>query len=151
MFKKINIKEQVLGWYVTGSTFQTHDIEINELFANYCSHPVLIVVNVKGKDPVELPTKAFFSEQFVNNKGFLERNFKNITCSVTAFEPEEVGVEHLVREIKDLNMDSLQSKLVNKVNSLMALDSKIKVIIEYLDKVLTQQNRVDPNILNAMQ
>lgn len=83
---------------------------------------MLIVVNVKGKNPVELPTKAFFSEQSINEKGFVERNFKNVSCSVTAFEAEEVGVEHLVREIKDLNMDSLQSKLSNKVNSLIALD-----------------------------
>lgn len=107
MFKKINIKEKVLGWYVTGSTFKSHDIEINELFADYAKNPVLIVVNVKSKNPVELPTKAFFSEQTVNSHGFLERNFKNISCSVSAFEAEEVGVEHLVREIKDLNMDSL--------------------------------------------
>ena len=62
MFKKINIKEKVLGWYVTGSTFKKHDIQINELFAQYCDNPVMIVVNVKGKNPVELPTKAFFSE-----------------------------------------------------------------------------------------
>ena len=52
----------IFGWYVTGSTFNVHDIEINELFANYSKNPVLIVVNVKSKNPVELPTKAFFSE-----------------------------------------------------------------------------------------
>lgn len=80
MVRKINIKEKVLGWYITGSTFKDHDIEINELFARYCDHPVLIVVNVKGKNPVELPTKAFFSQQEINENGFLERNFKNITC-----------------------------------------------------------------------
>lgn len=62
MFKKINIKEKVLGWYITGATFKSHDVEINELFSNYCPNPVLIVVNVRCKNPVELPTKAFFSE-----------------------------------------------------------------------------------------
>lgn len=48
---------------------------------------------------------------------------------MSAFEAEEVGVEHLVREIKDLNMDSLQSKMTGKMNSLVALGEKIKVIV----------------------
>jgi len=109
MFKKINVKEKVLGWYVTGKTFKKQDLEINELIAEYCDEPVLIVVDVAAKQSQELPTKAFISERRINEKGFLERNFKNLTCYVSAYEAEEVGVEHLVREIKDLNMNSLQN------------------------------------------
>lgn len=150
MFRKINIKEKVLGWYVTGSTFKPQDIEINELFAQYCPNPVLIVVNVNLKNTVDLPTKAFFSEQQVNQKGVLERNFKNIPCSVAAFEAEEVGVEHLVREIKDLNMDSLQNKMTNKINSLIALQDKIKVIAKYLEQVQTGQRKGDKKIIFAL-
>jgi len=107
MFKKINVKEKVLGWYVTGKTFKPQDLDINELIADYCKDPVLIVVDVANKHSQELPTKAFLSFRRINDKGFLERNFRNLTCFVSAFEPEEVGVEHLVREIKDLNMNSL--------------------------------------------
>jgi 26S proteasome regulatory subunit N8 len=29
MFKKINPKEKVVGWYTTGTRFQPHDIHIN--------------------------------------------------------------------------------------------------------------------------
>ncbi len=71
MFKKINIEEKVLGWYVTGSTFKKHDLEINELISNYCSEPILCVVDVKMRDSIELPTKAFYSEKTVNEKGFV--------------------------------------------------------------------------------
>lgn len=49
MFRKINIKEKVLGWYTTGSTFKTHDLDINELISNYCQNPVLVVVDVGGR------------------------------------------------------------------------------------------------------
>lgn len=62
MFKKINIKEKVLGWYATGKTFLKHDIWINELFAKYTSNPVLIIIDVEGKNSIELPTKAFYSD-----------------------------------------------------------------------------------------
>lgn len=63
MFKKINIKEKVLGWYATGTTFKSIDLEVNELIAEYCPNPVLVVVDVNGRHPHQLPTKAFFAEQ----------------------------------------------------------------------------------------
>ncbi len=81
----------------------------------------MIVVNADEKDSNELPTKAFVSERHINKSGMVEQVFTSIPCSVSAFEAEEVGVEHLVREIKDLNMNSLKSKLNNKLKSLFYL------------------------------
>lgn len=151
MFKKINIKEKFLGWYTTGTTFKKNDLEINEIFAEYTTDPVLIVVDVKGKNSLELPTKAFVSERVVDKRGYLVRGFKNLVCTVAAFEPEEVGVEHLVREIKDLNMDSLKSRLGDKVNSLLALERKVGVIREYLDDVLKGKRKLDKDIVKILQ
>lgn len=125
MFKKVNIRERVLGWYVTGTSYKDHDIDINEILAKYCKHPVLTVIDVLESKSYELPTKAFESVRIINEKGFLIKSFKNIPATVSAYEAEEVGVEHLVREIKDLNMDTLKTKLNNKVQSLVALQQKI--------------------------
>lgn len=75
----------------------------------------MIVVNADDKDSNELPTKAFISERQVNKNGMVEQVFTSIPCSVSAFEAEEVGVEHLVREIKDLNMNTVRSKLNSKL------------------------------------
>jgi len=47
MFKKVNIQEVVIGWYTTGTTFKSHDFEINELFRKYVDQPILIRVDVK--------------------------------------------------------------------------------------------------------
>ncbi len=151
MFKKINIKEKFLGWYTTGTTCKKNDLEINEIFAQYTKDPVLIVVDVKGKNSLELPTKAFVSERVVDKRGYLVREFKNLGCSVAAFEAEEVGVEHLVREIKDLNMDSLKSKLSDKVNSLLALERKIAVIRNYLDDLVQGRRNTDKEIVTVLQ
>ena len=46
MFRKINIKEKVLGWYVTGESFGENDLMINELFAEYTEDPILVVIDV---------------------------------------------------------------------------------------------------------
>ena len=147
MFKKINIKEKILGWYVTGTTFKDHDVDINEIFAQYSNFPVLIVVEVKQRREFELPTKAFYSVRSVNNKGMVVRGFKSIPCQVSAYEAEEVGVEHLVREIKDLNMHTLQMKLNNKAASLLALERKITTIGKYLEDVISGKRKQDAQIL----
>lgn len=151
MFKKINIKERILGWYVTGTTFKEQDLEINELWAKYCPNPVLAVIDVRSKSPIELPMKAFFSAQKITERGLVVRVFKNIPCSVDAFEPEEVGVEHLLRQIKDLNMNSLKNKLTNRINSLVALKSKIDTIVKYLDETAAGKRIGDKDILKAVQ
>ena len=151
MFKKINIKEKILGWYVTGSSFKAHDLDINQIFSSYTPQPVLITCDVNSEKKFDLPTKAFFSVEHVDKNGFICRSFKSIGCKVEAFEPEEVGVEHLIRELKDLNMDSLQSKLQNKVQSLVALRDKIKTISNYLEETASSRRKPDQQILFALQ
>ena len=39
--------------------------------------------------------------------GNLKRIFRHVDSSVEAFEPEEIGVESLLREIKSINLNSL--------------------------------------------
>jgi len=46
MYRKVNIKEKFIGWYSTGTRIKSHDIEINNLFKNYCSNPILVVIDV---------------------------------------------------------------------------------------------------------
>ncbi len=96
----------------------------------------MIVVNVDDKESYELPTKAFTSQRQLNKNGIVEQVFVNIPCSVSAYEAEEVGVEHLVREIKDLSMNSLKSKLNSKLKSLYYLSQKVENMENYLEEIL---------------
>ena len=58
-----------------------------------------------------LPTEAYCSVEIVSSEGNIIKNFVHIPSTVEAFEPEEVGVEHLLREIKDISLDSLSNKV----------------------------------------
>lgn len=58
-----------------------------------------------------LPTEAYCSVQIVDSNGSVVNNFVHIPSTVEAFEPEEVGVEHLLREIKDISLDSLSNRV----------------------------------------
>ena len=120
---------------------------MNEIWAHYTTFLVLIVNNMKQKKEFEWPTNAFYSVRTINNKGLVTRGFKRILCQVAAYEAEEVGVEHLVREIKDLNMDTLKTKLNNKAASLLALERKIGTIVKYIEDVIADRRKPDPQIL----
>ncbi|CAI5956126.1 unnamed protein product [Closterium sp. NIES-64] len=50
MFKKINAKERVVGWYSTGPKIRESDLDIQELFYNYCSGPVLVTIHVQPRE-----------------------------------------------------------------------------------------------------
>lgn len=46
MMRRINGKEQVIGWYSSGPTVKLADIHINEIVRRYNSNPCFVVVNV---------------------------------------------------------------------------------------------------------
>ena len=102
MFKKVNVAEKIVGWYTSGPKLRVNDIQINDIFKNYIEDPVLVVVDVNMTQRIGIPTQAYAAIQQVNENGELENVFKHITCSIGAHEVESVGVEHLIRDIKDV-------------------------------------------------
>ena len=58
MFKKVNAKERIVGWYHTGPKLHPNDIHINDLISNYCSKSVLVIIDAKPKN-IGLPTEAY--------------------------------------------------------------------------------------------
>ncbi|RCI05112.1 proteasome regulatory particle subunit, partial [Rhizopus stolonifer] len=60
MFKKVNAKEKLIGWYHSGPKLRSSDLEINELFKRYTPNPVLVIIDVKPND-AEIPTDAYFA------------------------------------------------------------------------------------------
>jgi 26S proteasome regulatory subunit N8 len=91
--------------------YKAHDIAINELFRKYCDEPVMVLVDVEQSDEMKLPTQGFISVQEVDAEGTMIRTFKHVSCTVEAFEAEEVGVEHLMRDVENLNLDSIEENI----------------------------------------
>lgn len=110
MFRKINAKEKLLGWYTTRS--KSNDIEIHQIFKNYADNCVLVVVDPEHTDPLALPTEAFKEIQTVNEDGSIRKVFRHVESTVEAFEPEEIGVESLLREIKSISLNSLAQDVI---------------------------------------
>uniref|UniRef100_A0A9J8C9E5 Proteasome 26S subunit, non-ATPase 7 n=1 Tax=Cyprinus carpio carpio TaxID=630221 RepID=A0A9J8C9E5_CYPCA len=124
MFKKVNARERIVGWYHTGPKLHKNDIAINELMKQYCS-------NSDGT-----PTS---------------KTFEHVTSEIGAEEAEEVGVEHLLRDIKDTTVGTLSQRITNQVHGLKGLNSKLLDIKSYLEKVATGKLPINHQIIYQLQ
>lgn len=129
MFKKVNAKEKVLGWYSTGPKIRPCDLDINELLRRYTNEPILCIIDVNPTDNLEIPTQAYISvENAVEAQGTSRRTFAHVSTEIGAEEAEEVGVEHLLRNIHDTSISSLTDQVQSKLASLYSLTNRIQDI-----------------------
>ena len=66
MFKKVNAREKLIGWYHTGPKLKASDLEINELFKRYTPNPLLVIIDVQPKE-VGVPTDAYFAVEEIKD------------------------------------------------------------------------------------
>jgi 26S proteasome regulatory subunit N8 len=66
MFKKVNAREKLIGWYHSGPKLRASDLEINELFKRYTPNPLLVIIDVHPKE-VGVPTDAYFAVEEIKD------------------------------------------------------------------------------------
>ncbi|KAK3085308.1 hypothetical protein FSP39_001322 [Pinctada imbricata] len=151
MFKKVNARERIVGWYHTGPKLHQNDVAINEVLRRYCTNSVLVVIDAKPKD-LGLPTEAYISVEEVHDDGTpTSKTFDHVPSEIGAEEAEEVGVEHLLRDIKDTTVGTLSQRITNQLTGLKGLDSHITDINGYLQKVTSKQLPVNHQIIYHLQ
>ncbi|GFE54657.1 Mov34 MPN PAD-1 family protein [Babesia ovis] len=149
MFKKINTKEKVLGWYSTGPKCRPADLEIHELYRKYCPNPIYIIVDINQKE--ELPMEAYISVEEPTSDRRFRRTFAHVPSEMGAFEAEEVGLEHLLRDLTNVTTSTLSTKVDNKIMALKSLVVKLAEITEYLKEVMNGVYTVNPAIVYMLQ
>merc|ERR1712137_401350 len=77
--------------------------------------------------------------------------FQHTPSTIGALEAEEVGVEHLLRDVKDASVSNLTTSVQEKVNSLKSLNVHIKEMEEYLGNVYDGTLPVNHQIINQIQ
>merc|ERR1712232_407415 len=150
MFKKVNQKERVVGWYSTGPKIKPSDLSIHELYRRYCPEPVLVVMDVQPKD-LELPMEAYYSIQEQTSDEVFKRTFLHVQSTVGAFEAEEVGVEHLLRDIKNASASTLAVRVGDKIAALKGLSMRLAEISKYLSLVHADKMPMNEEIIYQLQ
>ncbi|MCJ1238649.1 proteasome regulatory particle subunit [Varicellaria rhodocarpa] len=151
MFKKINAREKLVGWYHSGPKLRASDLEINELFKRYTPNPLLVIIDVQPKE-VGVPTDAYFAVEEIKDDGTTTtKTFVHTPSIIEAEEAEEIGVEHLLRDIRDVAVGTLSTRITSQLQSLQGLHLRLRDIGQYLQKVLEGELPVNHAIMGNLQ
>jgi 26S proteasome regulatory subunit N8 len=152
MFKRINAKEHVIGWYSTGPKLRENDLDIHELFRDYCPNPVLVIIDVQPRE-LGIPTKAYYAVEEVKEDATQksQKAFVHVASEIGAYEAEEIGVEHLLRDVKDATISTLATEVGGKLVALKGLEARLKEIHAYLELVVEGKLPLNHEILYHLQ
>ncbi len=142
LYYKVNAKEEIIGWYHSGPNLCKSDAEISKLIMRYCNSPILAVINVH-MDNSEIPCQAF--------QLGIDGSLVRMNAEIQADETEEVGVEHLLRDIKECTGSSIKDKVKVIEESLRTYEKSLGVIVDYLEKVQQGKKKRNYNILKLLQ
>lgn len=79
------------------------------------------------------------------------KTFEHVPSEIGAEEAEEVGVEHLLRDIKDTTVGTLSQRITSQLMGLKGLHQQIDDIRSYLDHVVSGQLPVNHTIIYQLQ
>ena len=79
------------------------------------------------------------------------RTFLHIPSSIEAEEAEEIGVEHLLRDIKDISIGTLSNSIAGQLSSLKGLGLHLGEMRDYLSHVSSGKLPLNHEILTHLQ
>ncbi|KAK9800760.1 hypothetical protein WJX73_008123 [Symbiochloris irregularis] len=152
MFKKVNAREKIVGWYSTGPRLREADLSITDLLSIFAETPLLVICEVEPKD-MGLPTTAYYAKDEIREDGTQksQKVFVNIPTEVGATEAEEIGVEHLLRNVKDATISTLTTEVARMGTGLRGLQGRLEEIQAYLALVLERRIPVNHDIIYQLQ
>lgn len=157
MFRKVNAKERVVGFYSTGPEIRQNDLRIHDIVKRFCvktiTPPVFCIIDIRP-DRQSLPTTAYKVVEEVSTKDGqreVKLNFAHVPCEMGAIEAEEVGVEHLLRDINDPTVSTVASLIKGKISGLATLAEKLVECKDYLEACVRGDQKVNPEIVANLQ
>lgn len=152
MFKKVNTRQNILGFYSTGPRIKENDLKIASLFRQFCaSEPVFVIIDVRA-DMEGQPVVAYLAKDEMETEGKeISKVFKHIPSRIEATEEEGVGVEHLLRDINDPSTSTLAASIRGKIKGLAGLSNRLAEITAYMDLVKAGTIPVNNQIIYNLQ
>jgi 26S proteasome regulatory subunit N8 len=124
----------------------------------------MVIVDVRahgGRGDTGIPTDAYFAVEEIRDDGTAtQRTFTHVPTTIDAEEAEEIGVEHLVRDVSAsggaassslLTTQSLSNRVASQLESLRGLHARLVEISEYLNDVRKNKMPVNHQIIYQVQ
>jgi len=163
MFRKVNAKERVVGFYSTGPEIRPNDLRIHSLLKRFLpkgtvTPPIFCIIDVRP-DRNSIPTTTYrVVEEVEGDVGGaaggerqMKKNFAHVPSLIGAMEAEEVGVEHLLRDINDPTISTVANLIHAKMSGLTTLTEKLVEMKDYLEGVVDGSKKVNQEIVANMQ
>lgn len=151
MYRKVLPRIKVVGWYSSGPDIGVNDVDIHLIVAErFCRSPIYGIVNA---DPAKkgAPVTAYTTTESRLTNGNITVEFRNIHTNLGAVEAEEIGVEHLLRDLTDSTISNLSTKIDDRQLALLQLESMLGSIETYLRDVAAGRLPVCAEILHLLQ
>lgn len=146
LFKKVSVKEKVVGWYHSGPGVKESDLSIHGVFAEAAVGECAVMVVFKVEQG------CLFDAYLVPHSTTSYSGFVHVKGDIQAEEAEEVGVEHLLRDVADTAAGTLSRGLAVGVKELVTAREGVSEIVDYL-----QSGKLNPgtvvelhDLLNAL-
>jgi 26S proteasome regulatory subunit N8 len=158
MFRKVNAKERVVGFYSTGPAIRPNDLRIHDIVKRFLpkscvTPPIFCIIDIRP-DRQSLPTTAYkVVEEVSTMEGRLQvkLSFAHVPSQMGAMEAEEVGVEHLLRDINDPTISTVASLVKGKLAGLATLTEKLVECKDYVEACVRGSQKVNPEIVANLQ
>lgn len=159
----------MVGWYSTGPKIRPCDVEINELMRRYTPNPVLVVIDADAHgdddDALALPIESYVAVEEVAEEDAAAQQqqsgearpvstmrFRHLGYEVRAVEAEDIGVEHLLRDIQGRGgRGSVAERVQDKARALRSLQGKLADIRAYLVAVSRGELPRNQRVLERIQ
>lgn len=137
------MNEKIVGWYHTGTEMKSNDKQISSIFLKYTEYPVVAKINL-SPEKHKMPMETYALVQKLSSDGSVPSfNFKGVPCKIKAEESELVGIEQLLRYVKDTSVGDLSTHINKKSSSLKQFQEQIGTMSSYLEKVA--EGKLPPN------
>lgn len=142
----------MIGWYHTGPRLRSSDLEINELMKRIIQRPVMVIIDPRQRE-AGLPTNAYFAVEEIKDDGTTtEATFMHVPSEIQAEEAEEIGVEHLLRDVRDTtSVGTLSTRVEDRLVGLRGLQARLLEIRDYLQDVVAGRMPVNHQIIYNLQ
>merc|ERR1712025_1146136 len=101
---------------------------------------------------VGLPTEAYKVVEEIHDDGTpTNKTFEHVATEIGAEEAEEVGVEHLLRDVKDTTVGTLSQRITSQLMGLKGLHQKLQDMQVYLKKVVAGELPMNHEITYQLQ
>jgi len=158
MFRKVNAKERVVGFYSTGPQIRSNDLRIHDIVQRFLPPttpvpPIFCIIDIRPNRQ-SMPTTAYKAVEEVstqNGQRQVQLTFAHVPCKMGAMEAEEVGIEHLLRDINDPTVSTVAGLIQGKIAGLNTLTEKLVECKDYLEACASGTVKVNPDIMANLQ